>query len=471
MLSKPAVQTETPLKTTTKNPKLFYFVAWRWHFYAGLFVVPFLIVLSLTGLVMLYDDAIEQAEYSQIINIEPQTTPLAPSVQLAAVAAQYPNTQVKQYLTPPAADKASRFAISNQSDAALFITVNPYTAEVLGEINRDESWYSLANDIHGTLLIGDTGDRLIEIAASLSIVLLITGLYLWWPRDKASKAGFLKIRFNSGKRLLWRDLHANIGVITGIFLLLFLVSGLSWAGIWGGKFVQPWNSFPAEKWDNVPLSEVDHSSMNHSQSKEVAWNLEQTPMPNSKAQLNTLHAANSWNIDQVVNFALTNGFSRFRVNFPSSETGVFTVSANTMSGDISDATQDRTTHIDQYSGEVLAEAAWPDYSLMAKFMAAGIALHQGDMGLANVIANTLLCVAFVFIAISGVVMWWLRRPKGALNLAAPPLPQNLPLWKSASLVMIAVSLMFPLAGISLLSVLLLDFILLSRVPVLKRLTD
>ena len=32
----------------------FYAAAWRWHFYAGLFVAPFLVMLALTGLVMLY---------------------------------------------------------------------------------------------------------------------------------------------------------------------------------------------------------------------------------------------------------------------------------------------------------------------------------------------------------------------------------------------------------------------------------
>lgn len=31
----------------------FYNLAWRWHFYAGLFVAPFMIMLSLTGMVYL----------------------------------------------------------------------------------------------------------------------------------------------------------------------------------------------------------------------------------------------------------------------------------------------------------------------------------------------------------------------------------------------------------------------------------
>ncbi|NMU24693.1 PepSY domain-containing protein, partial [Vibrio parahaemolyticus] len=88
----------------------------------------------------------------------------------------------------------------------------------------------LMNSIHGTLLIGDLGDRLIEIAASLGILLLVSGLYLWLPRDNASRAGFLKIRLNNGPRILMRYLHANLGGVLSIVLLFFLISGLSWAG-------------------------------------------------------------------------------------------------------------------------------------------------------------------------------------------------------------------------------------------------
>lgn len=29
-----------------------YFAAWRWHFYAGLYVIPFLIMLAVTGALM-----------------------------------------------------------------------------------------------------------------------------------------------------------------------------------------------------------------------------------------------------------------------------------------------------------------------------------------------------------------------------------------------------------------------------------
>ena len=32
----------------------FYNLAWRWHFYAGLFVAPFMVMLALTGIIYLF---------------------------------------------------------------------------------------------------------------------------------------------------------------------------------------------------------------------------------------------------------------------------------------------------------------------------------------------------------------------------------------------------------------------------------
>lgn len=54
--------TKPQLKETSRA-KSIYFMTWRWHFYAGLFVIPFMLMLSVTGLVMLFDDEIELARY------------------------------------------------------------------------------------------------------------------------------------------------------------------------------------------------------------------------------------------------------------------------------------------------------------------------------------------------------------------------------------------------------------------------
>ncbi len=142
-----------------------------------------------------------------------------------------------------------------------------------------------------------------------------------------------------------------------------------------------------------------------------------------------------------------------------------------MSNDSPNPTSDRTVHIDRYTGHVLADVSFADYSIYGKAMAVGIALHEGDIGVANVVVNTVFCLGVIFLAVSGVVMWWKRRPSGAFRLAAPPAPRDMGLWKGAVVVGLVLAIAFPMAGVALLLALLVDLLVLSRLPAAKRLVS
>ncbi|MDW1892235.1 PepSY domain-containing protein, partial [Vibrio sp. Vb1574] len=337
----------------------------------------------------------------------------------------------------------------------------------------------LMNNIHGTLLIGELGDRLIEISASLGILLLVSGLYLWLPRDNASRSGFLKIRVAQGSRIVLRDVHANLGGVLSLVLLFFLISGLSWAGIWGAKMVQAWNTFPTYyTWGEKPESILTHQDLNHGSSEEMPWNLELAAVPESKDKLAHDHANmekgasytashRALSIDDIILKAEMMGFTSYKVFLPRSDDGVYTVAANSMGGDISDPRQDRTSHFDQYSGRLLVDVTWQDYSWFAKLMAAGVSLHQGDVSIINKALNVLFCQAFILIAISGVVMWWFRRPSRSASLGAPPQFQHNGVWKLGLATLVAICAAFPMGGLAIVSVLLLDWVVFNRVEKLK----
>ena len=100
-------------------------------------------------------------------------------------------------------------------------------------------------------------------------------------------------------------------------------------------------------------------------------------------------------------------------------------------------------------------------------MAVGIALHEGQLGLWNVVANIGFCGVVVFVCVSGVVMWWKRRPSGVLRLAAPPMPAGVPL-RGVAVIALVLSVAFPMLGLTLVAVVLLDFLVLQNVPRVKR---
>ena len=132
--------------------------------------------------------------------------------------------------------------------------------------------------------------------------------------------------------------------------------------------------------------------------------------------------------------------------------GVFTVALFA-----DDPRHDATLHLDQYSGQVLADIRWADYGLVARAVESGAMLHEGKMfGLANQLLMLLACLLILLASVSGLVMWWKRRPQGRFGV--PPLRHDLPLWKGGVAIMFGLGLLFPLVGASLLLMLVLDWL-------------
>ncbi|MCZ8334755.1 MAG: PepSY domain-containing protein [Rhodobacteraceae bacterium] len=444
-----------------------YFTVWRWHFYCSLYVFPFLMMLAVTGLVMLWISAMTELN-GERTKVAVTGAPMAVSALEAVAEAAVPGGAAVTYIEPMGPDRVAVFQVAGEA-GDVTVVLNPYTGAVVETFPWRAGWYDFATEIHGTLLIGDLGDWLIEAAASLGVILVVTGVWLHWPRGRTSWREALLPKLSLSSRGAWKALHGAVGMWMSVLLLVFLISGLSWAGIWGGKMVQAWSTFPAEKWDAVPLSDKTHADMNHGAAKEVPWGLEQTPLPESGSLAGTQAVTGAVDIDGVVGFARSLGFDgRFQLAIPQEEAAVWTISHDSMSNDGPDPSADRTIHVDQYTGHVLADVGFAEYSAWAKAMAYGIAFHEGDMGAWNLALNTVFCLAMIFLPVSGLVMWWKRRPEGAFRLAAPPAPQGLAFWWGAAGLVVVLGIAFPLGGAVIAAVIALDLLLLRQVPALRR---
>ncbi|CAN1572868.1 PiuB Uncharacterized iron-regulated membrane protein [Paracoccaceae bacterium] len=460
------------MSTDTQTPNRLYFAVWRWHFYAGLYVIPFLLMLAVTGFfMMLFTTYLP--EYGDRLPVPAAETALSLEDQGKAALAAVPGAVgIVEYIAPYSTTNPALFEVADGADGVV-VALNPYTGEVLRQTVSGDTWNIFFETIHGTLMIGDLGDRLIEIATCLGLLLVVTGLYLAWPRQKGGARAMLIPDLAAKGRAWWKSLHQTVGTWMSLVLVFFLITGLAWAGIWGERFVQAWSTFPAEKWDAVPLSDATHESLNAEGKKEVPWGLEKTALPLSGSATGAVILAEGTVVDLAAMETIARSLgieSRFRVYVPQEPTGVWTISQNSMSYDGASPTLDRTVHVDQFTGKVLADVRYADYGVAAKAMAVGIALHEGQLGLWNFALNAAFCLSVVFICLSGLVMWWKRRPAGA-RLGAPPRPEVVPYAKGAIVITLALSLAFPMLGLTLLAVMALDLVILSALPPLKRLLN
>ncbi len=441
----------------------FYNLAWRWHFYAGLFVAPFMVMLALTGIIYLFKPQLDLLMYSSLLEVPVGHHTVPADDLLQRVKAAYPQGQVTQYLPPVNAERSAQFVVKNAGHE-LNVFVDPYHGDILGEQDAKQNLQAIARAIHGELMIGTFGDRLIEMAAGWGVVLVVSGLFLWWPRGQA--AGILWPRLNGRGRVLWRDLHAVTGFWGATLLLVMLLSGMTWTGFWGKQYAQVWNVFPAAMWDNVPTSDIEARSLNSATRQTVPWAMENTPMPMSGDHAEHMNHGNAHagpaapevSLQDVQNIAserkVEPGYS---ITLPTTATGVFTIAVFA-----DDPRNDATLHVDQYTGKVLADVRFEHYGTVARATEIGVMLHEGKMfGTFNQIVVLLICLMILLSAVSGVVIWWKRRPEGKFGV--PPLRHDLPTWKTGVAIMLVLAVVFPLVGASLLFVWLLDRFVLPRV--------
>jgi uncharacterized iron-regulated membrane protein len=97
----------------------------------------------------------------------------------------------------------------------------------------------------------------------------------------------------------------------------------------------------------------------------------------------------------------------------------------------------------------------------------GIAAHEGQLfGLANQLLNLFVTVGLVTLAISGAVMWWRRKPEEVLG--APPARHWPPLAIGFVALLVALGFLLPMLGASMIAVLLIERLLLRRIPAASR---
>jgi len=442
-----------------------YASMWRWHFYAGLFVAPFLIVLALTGLAMLFRGTLDRWQFGSFLSTAPLAGPVTHQAQLDAARAALPGAVILRY-EPFPAPEATRVAATVDGRPHT-IYVDSGTGRLCGLVDDEDRLGLLAEQVHGTLLLREGGDRLIEVAAGLGVALLLSGLYLWFPGRRSGQSGG---RWRWRGRLGWRNAHGWIGAILAPALLFYLVSGLAWTGIWGGRYVQAWNTYPAEKFAPAPAAEhgpPTHDVLNGLGAKAIPWNLEQTALPRSSREGDRLLT-----IDDAIGVARQAGIgSRFWVGLPDGPDGVWTVAQTAFDGNIHDPREELTVHVDRYTGAVRGRVAFADYSWGAKAMAAGVPLHKGHLGRWSVVLATTVCLAVILLATSGLVAWWMRRPARGWRLAAPPKPAaaRIPLAVWGTVTVLAVA--FPLLALTFAGIAVFDRVVVRRLPRLARLLD
>ncbi|MGF6758870.1 PepSY-associated TM helix domain-containing protein [Paraburkholderia sp. GAS42] len=478
-----------PVAATTASRG--YRTLWRWHFYAGLFVMPFLVVLALTGTLYCFQPQIEPLLYPHRLAVEPRDVPRLDEDALLANArrALPPDSVVTTARISSRQDRSAEFIFRLPNGDTQSVYVNPYDGAVLGTLSVEGRLMQVDRMIHRKLLLGKPGELLMELVACWTLVMIGTGVALWWPRAGATLRGALVPRFSLRGRPLWKSVHATLGVWLAVGALAFVVTGLPWTGSWGKQFKSLAASArlgaPPGAWGGLPLhstrpgeqtpanrshpagAQTQHGSHEAHESgmdampgmtmddlplPQVPWAAGAATVPQSRdARPAALTPGRV--VAQLRALGLTDAYD---VALPASASGVYTVSYFPP-----DPKLERTLYIDQYSGAILKDIRYGDYGAVGKAVSYGTSLHMGRyFGFLNQLVCTALSLGLAALAVTGCVMWWKRRPAGALGARARE--RTVGPMRGWKLSLVLLGLVFPLMGATLVAVWLADRMIFGR---------
>jgi len=474
---------------------------WRLHFWIGLFCAPALVVLACSGLIILYSQPLDSWLNRDLLVVTPgsQTVPL--DDQIAAAQRRVgPDHDLDAVIPPAAADRATRvdflppgatgFPESENNLTQVF--VDPYTGEVLGQRSELSGLVGWANQVHrlfgndgpqlrlpslGHLLDPDAypeatipvgiGNLWMELTAVWILVLLATGIYLWWPRAVEAAKPLLTVRWSRGGRVRWRDLHALVGVFIAVVVAGYVLSGLPWSRYWG----ENWRAFTTIV---TPSAEVSTASIPESIPEST---------PATMGDYDRLGRRVAWaDVDDPVYASQPTGLPR-RLSFDDVDR---VAKAERMlpgyaiippADDVEDGrpvygsyavvnawpqrlSEQRTLYVDQFSGRTVAEATAAQDGALARATSFGVDMHMGNQfGWVTRLLATLVCVGVLTSVVTAALMLVNRRRANGTALPRRTGADGRLGGRAAAVLIVpavVLGVLFPVFGLSLLIVLAVE---------------
>lgn len=193
------------------------------HLYLGLIVGILVSVLALTGSLLVFGDEIECFLNPQLLQVIPQAEKIPLETVLQIVEKAYPENQAISILLPQKVEEVFQISMLLKNDELLNVYIHPYTGAILGSRLWKQSFTGFLFTIHTELAGGEVGHFLVGICGILTLILALTGLFLWtgWRNFERGFSINWKVHW---QRILF-DLHNISGIGSVAYLLLISATG------------------------------------------------------------------------------------------------------------------------------------------------------------------------------------------------------------------------------------------------------
>jgi len=198
----------------------------RWlGFTTGLVVF----MVSITGCIFCFQDEIQDALYSwRKVAIENKDY-VRPSILKNTAFAKYPGATAT-YIYYFGNNRPAAVLADVPKLGLTYVYINPYNRKILHAEGLKENFFTEVEYIHLYLLLPAKAGRLVVgISVIIFVILMVTGIVLWWPKRKTDRKRSFTIKWNGRWRRVNYDLHNVLGFYTTAIVLVLAITGLSMA--------------------------------------------------------------------------------------------------------------------------------------------------------------------------------------------------------------------------------------------------
>ncbi|MES2627770.1 MAG: PepSY-associated TM helix domain-containing protein [Bacteroidota bacterium] len=193
----------------------------KWHTYLGIIAGTFLAVVGMTGSILVFRDEIDRSLNPDLFYATDGTERLPIDEVYARYTAQ-PDAKKLSFLYQ--ADTAANASFIGYS-GELQIFISAYSAKTLGERNHDSSFIGFVTTLHRSFFIPGIGRYLNGLAALVMLILIISGLRLWLPKNKKQLKDSLAVKFNGSTKRQNYDWHRVIGLYSSPVVSVLALTG------------------------------------------------------------------------------------------------------------------------------------------------------------------------------------------------------------------------------------------------------
>jgi uncharacterized iron-regulated membrane protein len=367
------------------------------HLWLGLSSGLVVLLLAVTGCIFAFQEEITTALRHDAIYVTPGKEHLPASVlwekTQQALGEKIPLNSLSVYNDPEKAAHSYAYKFTeggfwylSNLDYYYSVYTNPYTGEVLGTYDEGHSFFNIIKMLHWSLLISHpVGQQIIGWSTFIFVIMLISGIILWWPKNKAARKQ--RIWFQWKETTKWRrknyDLHNIFGFYVSSVANILAFTGMVWAFQWFQATVYVISSLSI-----TPPVPVVVTSTPTTGDKERAFDLALLSAKKKYPEADY-----------------------FSMGKPADSTAAIGIHVNLVPGTYY---KHHHAHYDQYTGKFLKEENYKDNNMGEKVIGANYDIHVGAiLGLPGKILAFIASFVCSMLPVTGFLIWRGRNNKKA----------------------------------------------------------